>query len=58
MQFLQSKQTSAKEKEKSGFVIKALVLEMCCDLDRCSLMDQLLVVAESSSPGIGEQYIK
>lgn len=50
--------TSAREKDKAGAVIEALVLKNCCDsVDRCYLMGELLKVAQLSKPGTGKQNI-
>ena len=47
--------TSAREKDKAGAVIEALVLKNCCDsVDRKYLMDELLKVAQVSQTGTGK----
>ncbi|XP_055310881.1 DNA-dependent protein kinase catalytic subunit-like [Sitodiplosis mosellana] len=53
LQYVRSMQTSAREKDKAGAVIEALVLKNCCDsIDRIYLMSELLKIAQLSKPGI------
>lgn len=55
MQYIRSMQALARQKEKAGAVIEALVTENCCDsVDRCYLMAELLKVAQMLKPGIGK----
>lgn len=58
MQCVRSMNTSAREKDKAGAVIEALVLKNCCDVDRCDLMKQLLETAHTSKPGNGKPILR
>lgn len=58
MQYVRSMNTSAREKDKAGAVIEALVVKNCCDVDRCNLMKQLLETAHTSKPGNGKLILE